>query len=635
MAFLETEKVNELKAQVNIVDLISQYVALSRNGKNYLGLCPFHGEKTPSFNVNAEKGFYHCFGCGKSGDVIEFLKEYKSIGFMEAVKELADFAGVQLDLPTADKGQTKENPNARLYEINNQAARLYHILLMSTELGARAREYLVARGISDDVIQRFNIGLAPDEEDFVYQNLSAKFEDEVLANSGLFNFSNNRVFDAFKNRIMFPITNEFGQGIGFSGRKWQENDSSKAKYVNTSSTVIFDKSYELWNFDKAKATISKSHEVYLMEGFMDVIAAYKAGVTNVVASMGTALTEKHVRRLKQVAKNFVLVYDGDAAGQNAIHKALNLVGETNVQVVKVPEGMDPDEYLKAYGTSELSNLMTNGRMQPIEFLIEFLRPANLSNLQVQLDFIEQIAPMISKVASITAQDAFIRKLVEILPDFEYNQVERAVNLRRENVTATDFSQESFSLEPPENDESYFESFLQAPLPVFDENQFDGVVKNSGQEIRTVKAFVNPPVLPKLSKIEHAEQQLLHRMIYHPAVLERFERDDNFRFVHRRYQELFEKLMIEAMSFDKVDVSHFASELEAEERSLFYQIVELNLPETFSGREIDDLIAAFAKEALAVRLDELLGQLETAQKSGNKERELELTVQIINQKKKLL
>lgn len=627
MAFLTTDEVNELKTSVNIADLISQYVALSRNGKNYLGLCPFHSEKTPSFNVNAEKGFYHCFGCGKSGDVIEFLKEYKQIGFVDAVKELADFAGIQIDF--GEKSEDKQNPNAPLYEINNQAARLYNTLLMSTTLGEQARHYLEERGIDADTIKYFNIGLAPEEEDFIYQNLSSKFEEDVLVNSGLFHYSNRKVFDAFTNRIMFPITNEYGQTIGFSGRKWQENDSAKAKYVNTSVTAIFDKSFELWNLDRAKPSITKQREVYLMEGFMDVIAAYKAGITNVVASMGTALTEKHVRRLKSFAKNFVLVYDGDSAGQNAIYKALELIGEAQVQIVKVPEGLDPDEYSKTYGLTGLSALMETGRIQPVEFLIDFLRPANLTNLQVQLDFIEQIAPMIARIPSITAQDAYIRKLVEILPDFEYNQVERAVNMRRENMQLTDSSisnSERSSLA-----EQLPEDWL-VPPPMDDELIRGGASSSALRNNWTQQS--SKTVVPKLSRSERAEEQLLHRMIYHSAVLKKFAQDENFRFVHKRYQELFDKILLEAMVYEEIDETHLASELSGELRSLFYQIISLDLPEAASSQEINDLVAAFSKEMEQLKFEELIQQLEAAKKAGNHERELELTLQIINQKKKL-
>ena len=637
MVSVDTEVVNDLKSKVNIADLILQYVALSRTGKNYIGLCPFHGEKTPSFNVNAEKGFYHCFGCGRSGDAIEFLKEYNQVGFIDAVKELANFAGVTLDI--SNDREEKNNPNAPLYEINNQAARLYNILLMSTELGERARDYLAERGITDDVIKRFNIGLAPEENDFIFKNLSNKFDEEVMANSGLFHFSNNRVFDAFTNRIMFPITNEYGQTIGFSGRKWQENDDSKAKYINTSATTIFDKSYELWNLDKAKPTISKRREVYLMEGFMDVIAAHKAGINNVVASMGTALTEKHVRRLKQIAKKFVLVYDGDSAGQNAIYKALNLVGESDVQIVKVPEGLDPDEYSKTYGLTGLSALMETGRIQPIEFLIDFLRPENLANLQVQLDFIEQIAPMIAKLQSITAQDAYIRKLVEILPDFEYNQVEQAVNLRRENMNITDHSVSDYGasnlVENFADKRDY--SNLDSAIPIdFEEIFYENNIQPQVADRRNEPAQVFQPTIqvPKLSRSERAEEMLLHRMIYHSSVLKKFSQDDNFRFVHKRYQDIFEKILLEAMVYEQIDESHLASELSEDQRSLFYQIISLDLPETASSQEINDLVSIFSNEREQIKFEELQQQLATAEKAGNKERMLELTLQIINQKKKL-
>lgn len=637
MVSVDTEVVNDLKSKVNIADLILQYVALSRTGKNYIGLCPFHGEKTPSFNVNAEKGFYHCFGCGRSGDAIEFLKEYNQVGFIDAVKELANFAGVTLDI--SNDREEKNNPNAPLYEINNQAARLYNILLMSTELGERARDYLAERGITDDVIKRFNIGLAPEENDFIFKNLSNKFDEEVMANSGLFHFSNNRVFDAFTNRIMFPITNEYGQTIGFSGRKWQENDDSKAKYINTSATTIFDKSYELWNLDKAKPTISKRREVYLMEGFMDVIAAHKAGINNVVASMGTALTEKHVRRLKQIAKKFVLVYDGDSAGQNAIYKALNLVGESDVQIVKVPEGLDPDEYSKTYGLTGLSALMETGRIQPIEFLIDFLRPENLANLQVQLDFIEQIVPMIAKLQSITAQDAYIRKLVEILPDFEYNQVEQAVNLRRENMNITDHSVSDYGasnlVENFADERDY--SNLDSAIPIdFEEIFYENNIQPQVADRRNEPAQVFQPTIqvPKLSRSERAEEMLLHRMIYHSSVLKKFSQDDNFRFVHKRYQDIFEKILLEAMVYEQIDESHLASELSEDQRSLFYQIISLDLPETASSQEINDLVSIFSNEMEQIKFEELQQQLATAEKAGNKERMLELTLQIINQKKKL-
>ncbi len=336
-----------------------------------------------------------------------------------------------------------------------------------------------------------------------------------------------------------------------------------------------------------------------------------------------------MRRLKTFAKNFVLVYDGDSAGQNAIYKALELIGEAQVQIVKVPEGLDPDEYSKTYGLTGLSALMETGRIQPVEFLIDFLRPANLTNLQVQLDFIEQIAPMIARIPSITAQDAYIRKLVEILPDFEYNQVERAVNMRRENMQLTDSSisnSERSSLA-----EQLPEDWL-VPPPMDDEPIRGGASSSALRNNWTQQS--SKTVVPKLSRSERAEEQLLHRMIYHSAVLKKFAQDENFRFVHKRYQELFDKILLEAMVYEEIDETHLASELSGELRSLFYQIISLDLPEAASSQEINDLVAAFSKEMEQMKFEELIQQLEAAKKAGNHERELELTLQIINQKKKL-
>lgn len=609
---LNKDEIAELKASVNIVDVISQYVALTKAGKSYLGLCPFHGEKTPSFNVNAEKGFFHCFGCGKSGDAIGFLQEYKQVRFVDAVKELADFAGVQLNID--NERPVAENPNAKLFEINNQAARLYNMVLTTTALGQKAQAYLAERGISAEIIKTFNLGLAPEDNDFLYQNLSSKFDDETMAKSGLFNFSSQNVYDFFSNRIMFPVTNEFGHTIAFSGRKWQENDTSKAKYINTSATEIFEKSYEFFHLDKAKASIKKTKEVYLMEGPMDVIAAHKAGIFNVVATMGTALTEKHEKRLRSLAKKYILIYDGDNAGQNAIFKAIDLLGQSKSEIVRIPEGLDPDEYGKTYSYEALAKLMTEGRIQPIEFLMDYRRPSNLSNTQAQVDFLEEMAAEIVKVSSLTAQDLYVRKLVELLPDFDYNQVEQNVNLRRENVQT-----QAVNVLPEDYPEPYF------PDNVEEMGYYEPVQQQTFQA----------PVQKRLSKVERSEEQLLGRMLTHAELLMKFSDDENFRFIHQHYQDLFDKLLIEYMTYEELNLDHFAGELSEENRGLFYEILAKDYPEEVSEQEIQDIMATFGKTGEESKYQELQNQLDLAKKSGNEKRELELTLQMINQKKKLL
>ena len=612
MALLDKVKIEEIRSSVNIVDVISQHVHLSKAGTNYLGLCPFHGEKTPSFNVNFQKQFYHCFGCGKSGDVFKFLEDYKDIPFREAVKEVADIAGIPLEIDTRP---VQDNPNQAIYDLHNQAARIYHTVLTATEEGAKAREYLLNRGISDEIIEKFNIGLSLSDNDFLYQSVKQKFEESVLTNSGLITFAENRIFDSFRGRIMFPLNNEHGQVIAFSGRIWRSEDldnKTLAKYKNSTTTPIFNKSEALYNLDRAAKSIKKTHEVYLMEGFMDVIAAYENGVSNAVASMGTALTEGHVRKLRSYAHKFILVYDGDKAGQNAIYKALNLLSSEDVEVVRIPDGLDPDEYNKAY-PGALGTLMTTGRMAPVEFLMDHLRPANLTNLQAQLDFIDLIGPKIAAIESLTAQDAYIKRLVEILPDFEYNQVESAVNQRRENVVASQVSyDEPFMFDdgmappPPPEDDSY--SFMdQSMAPV-----------------------VPAPISSnkKLSQIELSELQLLHRMIYHPSVLTRVASIHDFQFVHRRYQQLFEKMI----GLGEVDETGLMGQLTGEDSETFYEVLSsVNVPDDISDQEIDDLLKNFFKAAKGSQLQALQDQLAQAKQTGNSALELQLTLQIIAQK----
>lgn len=610
MALLDKVKIEEIRSSVNIVDVILQHVHLSKAGTNYLGLCPFHGEKTPSFNVNAQKQFYHCFGCGKSGDVFKFLEDYKEIPFREAVKEVADIAGIPLEIETRP---AQDNPNQAIYDLHNQAARIYHTVLTATEEGAKAREYLAKRGISDAIIEQFNIGLSLSDNDFLYKSVKQKFEESVLTNSGLITFAENRIFDSFRGRIMFPLNNEHGQVIAFSGRIWRPEDldnKTLAKYKNSTTTPIFNKSEALYNLDRASKSIKKTREVYLMEGFMDVIAAYENGVSNAVASMGTALTEGHVRKLRSYAPKFILVYDGDKAGQNAIYKALNLLVSDDVEVVRIPDGLDPDEYNKAY-PGALGTLMTTGRMAPVEFLMDHLRPANLSNLQAQLEFIDLIGPKIATIDSLTAQDAYIKRLVEILPDFEYNQVESAVNQRRENVVASQ----------PTYDEPFMFDDGMAPPPPPEDDSYSYLDQTPVAPVQVMGA-------KKLSQIELSELQLLHRMIYHPSVLARVVARHDFQFMHRRYQQLFEMMA----RMGEVDEASLMGQLTGEDAETFYEVLSsVNVPDDISDQEIDDLLTNFVKAAKGSQLQALQDQLVQAKQTGNRALELQLTLQIIAQK----
>ncbi len=546
--------IEDIKSSTNIVDVIGEVVSLNRAGRNYLGLCPFHKEKTPSFNVIEDRQFYHCFGCGKSGDVFKFLEEYRQISFQESVKVLADRLGIAVRIDAPRQAQQQNSPNQAFYDLHEDALKFYHAVLMTTKIGEAARAYLYERGMTDDLLKTFQIGLAPDEPDYLYQSVSKKYDEEVLTESGLFNLSeSNRLFDTFKNRIMFPLKNEFGKTIGFSGRVWTKEDIEKgqAKYKNTRATRIFNKSYELYHLDQVKPVIQKTHEVYLMEGFMDVIAAYRAGHINAVASMGTALTPEHVNRLRKLTKKIVLTYDGDKAGQNAIAKSLELLSDFQVDIVKIPDNMDPDEYLQKTSEEALGKLLVESRISDVEFWIGQLKPANVDNLQAEIAYVEQIAKIIAKSPSVTAQNSYISKVADLLPDFDFFQVEQAVN----NERLTMRNQQTAQLSAASN--STYESSASG---------FRGAIKL--------------PSTPKITGLRRAENQLFHRMLNHPMILNDYRMREEFFFQTPELEELYHILKQDGQ-IDTVALSLLSQEVQ----TAYYQVLEEILPPETSLEEV--------------------------------------------------
>ncbi|SEP92900.1 DNA primase [Streptococcus equinus] len=545
---IDKELITEIKNSVNIVDVIGEVVNLTRAGRNYIGLCPFHKEKTPSFNVIEDKQFFHCFGCGKSGDVYKFLEEYRQISFLESVHLVAERAGIPLQVETQQVQSKPKNPNQVLIDIHKDAAKFYNAVLKTTKEGQEAKAYLAQRGLTDDLIDYFNIGLSPNEPDFLYQSLAKRYEENALMASGLFNLSErtNRVYDAFQNRIMFPLTDDTGQVVAFSGRIWTKEDleAKQAKYKNTRSTALFNKSYELYHLDKARPVMSKKHEVYLMEGFMDVIAAYRAGIENAVASMGTALTPEHVRHLKRYVKKVILTYDGDNAGQNAIAKSLELLKDFNVEIVRVPEQMDPDEFIQKNSPDALANLLENSRISSTEFFIHYLKPENSDNLQAEIAYVEQISKIIAQSPSITAQNSYINMVADLLPDFDYYQVEQSVNSERlQNRSA-----------------------LQT-----------GAVQQS-------VTVVELPISKNISAIMKAESQLMQRLLTHDYLLNEFRNREEFTFDTQELQTLYDLLMQqgEVTSYD-------LAQLDDRTRQMYYQVLEENLPEDVAPNEIEEII----------------------------------------------
>lgn len=343
--------VEEVRSRNNIVDVIGGYVKLQKKGANHMGLCPFHGEKTPSFSVSASKQMYYCFGCGKGGNVFTFLQEYESLTFVEALRELAGRVGVELpEEAYNEEAKRAADEKNRLYEVNKVAAQYFHYLLNSPN-GKRAKEYFLNRGLTEETIKHFGLGYSDKFSNDLYQYLKKKgYSDELLKQSGLVSLDERRGgSDKFWNRAMFPIMDVNNKVIAFGGRVMGEGEP---KYLNSPETKIFDKSRNLYGLNYAKK--SRKNYMLLCEGYMDVIALHQAGFTNAVASLGTAFTGLHAKLLSRYTTEVIITYDSDGAGTKAALRAIPILQDAGitVKVLDMKPYKDPDEFIRALGTDE-------------------------------------------------------------------------------------------------------------------------------------------------------------------------------------------------------------------------------------------------------------------------------------------
>ncbi|MBQ7277851.1 MAG: DNA primase [Clostridia bacterium] len=358
MAFSQ-EWMDELLSKNEITEVISSYVALKPKGRKLWACCPLHGEKTPSFSVSPDKQLFYCFGCHAGGTVIQFIMDMEHLSFIEAVKLLAERAHMELPEERNDRELSRQRAyRERLYEVNRAAARFYCEQLLG-EKGQPGRDYAQKRGLVKDIILRFGIGYAPEGWDNLMQHMEKQgFLEKELLDAGLLvkNPNSGRVYDAYRNRLMYPIQGVGGQVLGFGGRVL---DDSKPKYINTGDTPIYNKRNNLYGLHLQKG--SKLTDLIMVEGYMDVIGLYKAGVTNAVASLGTALTEQQARLLKRYVDTVYIAYDGDAAGQNATIRGLEILSQQglSVRVIVFPDDLDPDEYVQIYGKEGFDNLKQN------------------------------------------------------------------------------------------------------------------------------------------------------------------------------------------------------------------------------------------------------------------------------------
>lgn len=419
--------INEIKYRNDIETAISQYVNLKRRGKNLVGLCPFHSEKTPSFTVYPENGSFYCFGCGVGGDVFTFTGLIENLDYIESVKLLAERSGITL--PQDGYDDSMQRLKKRIYDINRDTARFFHAFLMSPG-GKWALDYLTGRGLTVKTIKHFGLGAAPDSWDALIHHLKEKgyTESDMLAANVIGKSQRGSLYDRFRKRVMFPIINIRGNIVAFSGRAMPGEDKQGGKYVNTADTPVYKKSENLFGINFAKNVCSE--RVILVEGNMDVISLHQAGFENTVAPLGTAFTTEQANLLSRYTKEIVLMLDADAAGQKAVRRASELLENTglSVRVVVVPDGKDPDEYIKKNGKERFAALL-EGAVSDMEYkLLTAAKDINLDNEDGRLKYLAAAAEIIAASDDIMTRDIYIGRLSE-----KYGVSRTALNARIEEL----------------------------------------------------------------------------------------------------------------------------------------------------------------------------------------------------------
>ena len=606
MAKIPRNVIDEIRNSVDIGDVIGRYVQLHQAGKNLIGLCPFHDEKTPSFSVNEEKQFFYCFGCHRSGNVFQFLMELKHIDFVDAVKEIANDSNIKIpEQYVSVPAKPSNNENRQLFDLHDKAAKLYHHILVNTPAGQVALNYLKKRGMSEELIEQFGLGYAPDQRILKPFFQQQKVDYQLLRKSGLFSEDQQgELRDRFIERIMYPIKNGQGQVIAFSGRLIDTSKTNLPKYLNSPETPIFNKRRTLFNFDVARKAARKDGRLYLFEGFMDVISAFAAGIENGIASMGTSFTEEQAAIIGRATKQLDICYDGDQPGQNAIDRAISLVNDhrpnqLQVKVVQLPAGIDPDEYVQKYGPQQFNAYLTNKEETTTEFYLRFLRNGkNLDNQNELMQYLNQALKVIAQVQAPLEEDMYLQRLAS------------EFNLDRQTLkTQLDQLRQQLGI--------HNQPWIKQQPSLVRHQQFQ---QTSEEEHRKVK----------LSRTELAEQILLRYMLYDREVWMHVTSDHDFHFAHEKYQTLYllaASYFSENGSYSTADFLDYLDESSLQ--GTLGQIENLNVDQEVDMRAIDDCIHMIAEQTpLAAQIADKQAQLKEANSLHNTELATQLTIELV-------
>lgn len=600
MQRIPEEMIEQIRSANDVVDVISEYVQLTKRGRNWFGLCPFHGEQTPSFSVTQDKQIFHCFGCGAGGNAITFVMDIEQIPFQEAVSKLGARVGIELEVePSTISAEPVSKEESHMKEAHTFAMDYYHHLLLNTEEGEQALFYLEERGFSKALIEQYGIGWALPGWDSLTTLLARKgFDLAEMEKCGLIIRKENKdeYFDRFRERIMFPIKNEFGHVIGFSGRVLKK-DSQDAKYMNSPESPIFQKSKILYNLDVARPIIRKKRKVIVMEGFMDVMAAAKAGITNTVGTMGTSLTQQHVSKLKRLTDSVIICYDGDSAGWEAAKRASVLLMSENVktEIALLPDQLDPDDYVKTYGPEAFQTQIIDRPHAYLAFMMMAARKnKNFQYENDTLQYVQEVLEHLIVKSSPLERDLYIRQLSK-----ETNISEDAIYQQFRKIEGKSLRQQS---------------------------------KPSSKKMEEMTPVKNK----KIQAIDRAEKLLLSHMLHQAEIVDQIHQDHGLHvFIHDPYEAIFVRLIGFYDEFAQADTHRFLESLNDNElRKLVMEATLTERDPEHAREEVSDCLRQINKHRIELQIQLKMHESKEAEKLLDMKRALEIAREIIDLKKSL-
>ncbi|MEW9701620.1 DNA primase [Paenibacillus sp. SI8] len=604
------EVIDAVLKRHDIVDVIGRHVHLSKQGHYMKGLCPFHSEKSPSFTVTPEKQIYRCFGCGAGGNIIRFLMEIEGLSFSEAVTKLAEESDIPITWEETTEEQSElQAEKATMLKAYEFAANLYHYILGNTEQGKVAKGYLVSRGISDKLIDTFRIGYAPAMWDTLVQQLEKRgFSLPLMEKSGLISArqEGNGFLDKFRERIMFPICDSAGKVIAFGGRSMGD---AQPKYLNSPESILFNKSRTMYNMHQARPHMRKLQQAVLFEGYVDVIKAWEAGVSNGVATMGTALTKEHAAVLNRNADKVVVCYDGDNAGQSAAFKSVPILEEAGCQVnvAMLPDGKDPDDYVRNYGFDRFVREIIEPAVPSMKYKLLYVRKNfKLHEDGDRLRYLQTAVKMIADLHSPMEREHYLKQLASEFPDSSFESMKLDLH------------------------EILLQSEKNRPDGDKKPNLWNNVMNNGRTAERT--RTKTPSLLPAY---HNAERLLLAIMMHDRDVSNQVEAQLGDEFNVEAHAVLAAYLYAYYAQNSEPDASRYIAMLQDEQlESLASSIVMMGAGHGMNEQVIDDYIRQIRKVPMQEEIERKKEESVRAQRAGDHLRAAQIAIEIIALEKKL-